>query len=442
VFTIDALSDPAYSGPNGASWREVHAVATDPLTVTLNLATPLGGFLPAATQPIAPAHLLADVPPADLASDAFGHAPVGSGPFRLASLDDQRAILEAADAGTASPAPISAESSEAPGQAFPRPYLDGMEFRFFDDPAALKAAWDAGQLDGASMLPPAEAADLGATPGARLIRYPSATALAVVLNLRAGQTPFGDPKVRRALLEAIDRNAIVADPLLGFGSVASSLIPSWSPEFSAADSPLVPYDTAAARADLEAAGWTPGSTGWTPKGAKDPLPLTVLSVDAASNAVAYATADKVASAWRAIGFQVTHEAVPPADLLTNRLEPGTFQAAVLPLVIGLDPDLYPLLASSQTRTGGTNVAGIQDQTLDELLSAARAPGTAQERLAAYAALQRQLASQRYILPLVFRDDVVVVRDTLQGLLPRPVGGPGDRFWDVLTWRLADSPAGG
>ena len=27
--------------------------------------------------------------------------------------------------------------------------------------------------------------------------------------------------------------------------------------------------------------------------------------------------------------------------------------------IGLDPDLYPLLASSQTLTGGSNVMGVQ-----------------------------------------------------------------------------------
>jgi peptide/nickel transport system substrate-binding protein len=292
------------------------------------------------------------------------------------------------------------------------------------------------------MLPPAEAGALGATPGARLVRYPSSSALAIVLNLRAGQTTFADPKVRKALLEAIDRDSLIADPLLGFGSVASSLIPPWALEFNADASPVVPYDSAAARADLTAAGWKAGSTSWTPKGAKSPLALTVMSADATSNPVAYAVAERVAVAWRAIGLRVTHGAVTAADLLTKRLEPGAFEAAVVPLVVGLDPDLYPLLASSQTRTGGANLSGLQDPALDRLLAAARAPGSTDQRLAAYAALQRQLSSQLYMLPLVFREDVVVLRGTLQGPAPRPVGGPGDRFWDVLTWRLADTPTGG
>src|SRR6185369_11116580 len=39
VFTVDALSDPDYTGPGAASWRSVTATASDPLTVTLTLAT-------------------------------------------------------------------------------------------------------------------------------------------------------------------------------------------------------------------------------------------------------------------------------------------------------------------------------------------------------------------------------------------------------------------
>jgi hypothetical protein len=67
---------------------------------------------------------------------------------------------------------------------------------------------------------------------------------------------------------------------------------------------------------------------------------------------------------------------------------------------------------------------------------ARAPGTDAERLAAYSALQKQLAAGRYLLPLAFADEVVVAHDTLEGPVPRQASDPSDRFWDVLTWRLA------
>jgi len=446
VFTIKALSDPAYDGPGGASWREVTPLALDPLTVALRLDNPLGGFLQAATQPIAPAHLLKDVPVAQLSSDPFGLHPVGSGAFRLLVLDDHRAVLDpVAPNASLSEAPASDGATTAPGGSaapdagLPAPYLAGIEFEYFDDVAAIQAAWTRGELDGASGLAPADAATIGAAPGARIVRYPSSTLYAVVLNLRADEPQFADPAVRKALLEAIDRSAILADPLLGFGTMADALIPPWAPEFDPSASPAVPFDPTAAKAALTAAGWKQTDTSWIPKGAKDPVDLTILSADPATNALAYATADAVAGAWRTIGLRVSHESVPAADLLAGRLGPGQFDAAILPLVIGLDPDLYPLLASSQTRTGGTNISGLQDQTLDELLVAARAPGVPDQRLAAYKALEQRLAATLPILPLAFRDEIVVLRDTVSGPTPRPIGEPGERFWDVLTWRLAEAP---
>ena len=105
--------------------------------------------------------------------------------------------------------------------------------------------------------------------------------------------------------------------------------------------------------------------------------------------------------------------------------------------IGLDPDLYPLLASSQVQASGSNFAGLQNPALDTLLVAARMPAAEEARKAAYVALQANFAAGLYLLPIAFRDEVVVVRDELEGPVIRAIGSPGDRFWDVLTWRLAD-----
>jgi ABC-type oligopeptide transport system substrate-binding subunit len=79
----------------------------------------------------------------------------------------------------------------------------------------------------------------------------------------------------------------------------------------------------------------------------------------------------------------------------------------------------------------------QVHAVDQLLVAARTPISESARIAAYAALQARLAAQTYVLPLAFRDDYVLFRDTVSGPESRPVGGSGDRYWDVLTWRLAD-----
>jgi peptide/nickel transport system substrate-binding protein len=317
------------------------------------------------------------------------------------------------------------------------PYLSGIEFRFYDDPATLAAAYRAGGLDAASGLPPDVGHNLAAEKESRALRYPGSTLTAVLFNLRQGHPEFANPVVRNALLAAIDRPGIIEDAFaMGAGSATSPIPPS-SPLFDPASDPPVAYDTDAAKGGLSAAGWTAAADGWRLPGAPKPLIIELLSPDETSNPAAWATARRVAADWSAIGLHVIHQALPPGEFSTGRLATGDFSVAVADVTIGLDPDLYPLLASSQTVRGGSNVIGLQDQGLDALLRKARGPGTEAERKAAYAALQKQLAKGRYLLPLAFADESLVVRDTVDGPSVRQVADPADRFWDVLTWRLAE-----
>jgi len=449
VFTIQTLSDPAYTGPGASSWREVSAAAPDPETVVLTLATPLGGFLQAATQPIAPQHLLRDIDPAELPGDPFGQQPIGSGAFRLATLDATHALLvqyiPAATDGSTGPSPTAAlvptDSLASPTPSAPGavlyPYLDGIEIRFFSDIDALKAAWGLGELDGAAGLPAADAIRIASDGSARVLRYPSNTLFDVTLNLRSTHPEFRAAAVRRALLVAIDRALIVREVLGGLGSRAEGLIPDTNWAFDAEATAPALFDPTAARAALTKAGWKfETASGWIPKGSTKPLEIELLSLEAAANPVAFGIAAGVARDWTAIGLTVTHTALPASEFFGQRLQTGAFDAAVIGTSLGLDPDLYPLLASTQTVTTGLNLSGVQDATLDGLLVKARAPGSVAERKAAYSALQKRLAAETYVLPVAFGDFVVVVRNELTGPDPQPLGNPGDRFWDVLTWRLA------
>src|SRR6185503_6073372 len=181
AFTIGVLQDPKYHGPGAGSWNEVTVATQGTLTVVFTLKTPLGGFLQAATQPIAPAHILAGIPVDELADQPFSRQPIGSGPFAVASLSDDAADLipastilpdEVGDATT----PVATDSLATPGPATrparPVPYLTGMQFRFFDDPEKLAAAYREGSLDAASGLSPGMTSELGDAGDSRVLRYP------------------------------------------------------------------------------------------------------------------------------------------------------------------------------------------------------------------------------------------------------------------------------
>jgi peptide/nickel transport system substrate-binding protein len=447
-FTIETLQDPAYTGPSASSWSEVSVATPSPRAVVFTLANPLGGFLQALTQPIAPIHLLGDVPIDVLPDHPFGQQPIGSGPFSLLELTSTSASLvpaivspgEGADATPDPAAPATDSLTTAPPTSRPErplPYLPGITFRFYTDPEVLAADYRAGELDAATGISPQLAAELGATDGSRLLRYPGSTLTTVLLNLRPGHPEFADPKVRTALLQGIDRVTIIDDAYARSAVTAPGPIPAASPWFDPAADPPVAFDRKAATDALKAAGWTRKDSKWHLPNATDPVKLTLLSPTTGANPGLYAAAAAVAADWQAIGLDVEHVAMPPGEFVSEHLATGDFQVAVVDVVVGLDPDLYPLLASSQTLTGGSNISGLQDPALDALLLKARAPGTEAERKAAYSALQKQLATGRYLLPLTFADEVVVARDTLDGPVVRQVTDRSDRFWDVLTWRLAD-----
>src|SRR5690606_26283490 len=100
AFTIDRVRDPATGSPRASELAQLTRwTSSGPHEITLHFATPqpdLPGWV--AELPIAPSHLLRDVPPGDQRSAAFGAAPTGNGPYRFVSRDrGERWIFERND---------------------------------------------------------------------------------------------------------------------------------------------------------------------------------------------------------------------------------------------------------------------------------------------------------------------------------------------------------
>ena len=484
VFTIGLVQDPNYNGPVGASWQGVHAAADGPSVVDFTMTLPIAGFLRQAELPILPSHLLKNTPVAKLADSAYSLRPVGDGPFRIVELDNSHALLERvttvnetpiltpspstspsaspsqsafvfatatpkvvqitpspAPTPTATSTPSQTPAPSATPTAVPIPSglalaeIQRVEFVFYSDPASAAADFEAGRLDAVGGLTPKQTGAALTTAGSRQIGYPLASLLSVVVNLRSSHLELRDANTRTGLLAAIDRTNLVAGVLGGNGAVAELPIPTWSPFYDWTAVTPTPFGPLSAQSFLSTAGWQQSTAGWTAPKGTGVYTMELLALDEASNPVVYQSAVQVAAAWRAIGLTVQLDVVTTATYL-DRLDSGDFGAAIVGFEVGLDADLEPMLLSSQVGSGGSNVSGLQDPVLDQLLITARKTADPAARLDAMSAVEKYLSTTLPILPLAFRDYDLVVSNRVWGIDSNDLGDPSGRFWDVIDWRLA------
>ncbi len=204
VFTIETLQDPAYTGPSATSWSEVTVSAVTPHQVRFTLDTPLGGFLQALTQPIAPATCSATSP-----SIRSTGRPVRRAADRIGRVRDHRAErhLGVADPGARSPRTRGHRRARPRARRPtrcrpPSPTEPADSVRCRTSPASSSASTTpqrsggatsrSGELDAASRVcrrrwPRSSASQ----PGARLVRYPGCDA-----DGGARQPAAGPPGVR------------------------------------------------------------------------------------------------------------------------------------------------------------------------------------------------------------------------------------------------------
>jgi len=359
--------------------------------------------------------------------------PAAAGPVALVAGATAKPTAKPTSKPSASLAPSPSPALTAMPDPNASP-VQNIEVDFYDTEEALSAAFTAGQIDGASGLTAATTKALAPTVGAKVLDYPTTTLSAILLNLRPTHPELADATVRKALLGAIDRATIATTDLGGQARVANALVPPESWTYDASKVVPVPFDRTGSTKLLRAAGWTKVGGKWTAPKAKTPYAIELLTVPAEVNPRLAAVASAVKDDWTKFGLTVT---VTPlsGSALAARLQKGTFTAAVLDIASGFEPDLYPLLDSSQVRANGSNRSGYQDPAMDTLLEAARRNATMAKRKAAWGALLAGLSAKVPVLPIVWAEEQMVVRG-LSGNTPRLIVHTGDRFWDVLAWRLA------
>jgi peptide/nickel transport system substrate-binding protein len=168
----------------------------------------------------------------------FDAAPVGAGPYKFVSwTKDSQIVLE----------------------AFPEYWGEqsgykNLILKFISDDATRMAAVMAGEVDIASTVPPARAAEIGALADYKVTSAPSSRYYFLVTDTT--KAPFNDLRVRQALMLGIDREALVKGIAYGYGTPI--MIPFIPQTFGYDPSINVEYNPEKAKQLLADAGYPNG----------------------------------------------------------------------------------------------------------------------------------------------------------------------------------------
>ncbi len=416
VFTFRTLQNPNFPGDPSIMglWEGVTIERVDDLTVRFTLPDSFAPFLDELTTGLLPAHIWRDVPVDLMDRSRLNFQPVGSGPFQVAALD-----------------PISMTLKPNPQYPGPRPYLSGVNFRFYPDDAAVLEAYRHGEVDAVAHILPQDLPTVQTFSDMNLFFSPMPGYGIILLNLQNPNVPFFQEKaVRQALLYAIDRDALIEKYLNGMGIVAHSpLLPhTWA---YADDVKVYDYDPERARRLLEEAGWV--DTDGDGVRDKDGIALR-FTLHGDNDPARAAILQAVARAWKDIGVAAVPQPVTFPGLVGDFLETRAFEAALVFWRLYGDPDPYPLWHSTQVETG-QNYAGWQDLDADRLMEEARRTPDPNRRIQLYREFQRLFAEEVPSLLLYHPVYAFGVRNTVKNVTVGPLHRPGDRYRTIASWYI-------
>jgi peptide/nickel transport system substrate-binding protein len=402
LFTFDLIKNPDFHSPLRSALANVTAVRVDDSTIKFSLSEPYAPFLELLTFGVLPKSLWENTSPSAAMLSELNLKPIGSGPFKFKSLvkssggDLKEYSLEV--------------NNDYYGQ---RPYLSGINFKFFADyPEAIKALND-NKVMGLNYLPFDFRKDVLAKNSLAFHELVQPQIVSLFFNTAKNKS-LADNGVRVALAEALDKSQLIDD--------------IFASAYQVADGPILKQNFA----------YNPGLTvyDYSPDDsaavlAKKPVSTVLTVVDTGSNLL---VAEEVKSFWEKIGVQVSLQVVS-AEEAANIIKDRNFEVLLYGEFVGGDPDVYAFWHSSQAGSRGLNLANYNNPAADKLLSEARAMNDLNGRVARYQKFQELITNDVPAIFLYSPTYTYVQSAKLQGFSGTVIINPADRFSSVSDWYL-------
>ncbi len=381
--TLDRITDPATKSTKALFLLGPYAGrnVVDAQTIQVVLKTPYAPLLDSFCQ----VYLGIASPKALKEYDAarYQFHQVGSGPYQMVEyVPGDRLVLRRNPDYTWGP-----KFYNAPGPNS----VDEIVFKFFEDPSTRAPALETGAAQVMGELAPTDARLFSSAGGVRLVPQPiPGQPLQFFFNTARAPTDRVD--MRRALLSATNRVAIVDSVFQQFSPVAYGPLSAVTPFYEAKVQSLYPFDQNAARDALLRAGYADSDNDKILD--KDGQKLHLVMVTPPWGLIPQ-VAQKIQSQWRELGIELDLKPVPNLAGLEAAVQAGDYNLVAFN-DSGLDASILDRFFLKDARFNfSKHVSG----NMENWLSRATQSQSAEERRTMYSAAQSYIMDQALILPI-------------------------------------------
>jgi peptide/nickel transport system substrate-binding protein len=383
VFTWHAAMNPANNVKLHNGWDDITSMTLSPdnLTATIKLKQVYSGLLGifafgGAAYPPLPAHVLEKLP--DINHAAFNAQPISSGPF----------VLKKWNHGS------SLEFVANPNYWRGKPGLDAITYKIVPNADTLFNQLKTHEVDVYESIPEAQIPQLDSVTGYNVAKQLVANYRRLEFN--TSKPYLADVRVRKAIAMAVDWDLMNKTIYHGYNVRAvSGLLPGhWAAPVGIGS---YPYDPAAAKKLLDAAGWTVGANGVR---AKNGIQLA-FSVSTTPSKPANVQAElQMQQQLKGINVPLEIKNYPPS-LLFSREGPiytGKFDSEFTIATNAPDPDDEGLWSGKFIPPRGANTSWLNDPVLTQTTHDALLTFDRAKRKALY---QREAERIHELVPVVY-----------------------------------------
>jgi peptide/nickel transport system substrate-binding protein len=329
---------------------------------------------------ILPQHILGELSPEEFNTADFNTlAPIGTGPFMFREWvkDDHVALVK------------------NPNYWNGAPHIDFWYFKVVENATVEFAQLQTGEVDYA----PVTAAlweEALAQEHLECMAYPQFDFLFYVYQLDPEKSPlFLDVRTRRALLYAVDRQAMVDSIAFGLADVAHSTIPPLSWAHNPDNEPRYGYDPEMAKELLDEAGWRDEDSDGVREahgvqGVEDGTPFAFEIHTNAGNQEREQAMVAMQQYWAEVGVNAQPTPIEWNALLAELTETYEYEMIVVGFNWDPDPD-QKTMWHTDSYGGGFNMNKYSNPEVDRVLDAALLTTDQEERKEYYYEMQRLLA---------------------------------------------------